>query len=199
MKQSIVLLLFSACLTVLAQESSGKWETSLHLGHYPASLIVPSVDPVRPGIYAGILYQWNQNSKHRWIQSGNLGYFYHRSVQGVVQLYTEFGYELRLDNGLRIRPLMLGGGYVLAFSDMPSFVLDESSGQYETVALPIRHNWLISLGPSIGYESKLQLAGRPLSFFLDYRIQLQGIVVRSTSPFLAYAPVRVGLSVPMSK
>ena len=93
---------------------------------------------------------------------------------------------------------MLGGGYVLSFVNQNSLRWNESLMQYEEIRVPIRHNWLISVGPSVSWNLPAILWGRSVALFLDYRLQVQGIFINNTAPVIAYAPLRLGISLPIS-
>lgn len=195
----IILLCLALMLGVsaFAQDSAASEKLHFHfsLGHYPASLIVPSFSTIHPGVNAGVTMRWNNNQRHQFIQSGNLGFFYHRDLQKAIQLFTEVGYRLKMDNGLAITPLAIGGGYVMSVSDINSLNWDSVTNQYEEDKFPVRHNWMISLGPSISFETPWALIkNRQTTFFVDYRLQIQGVFVRETVPVIAYAPVRIGFS-----
>lgn len=191
---TILLLIMSLSAFAQSEENPSKLSAHLSIGQYPASLS-PSFETIHFGVNAGVTYHWNDNQKHRFIQSGNLAYFYHKDLQTAVQLFTEVGYQIKLENGLQITPFSIGGGYVLSVSDLTTLNWNATTQQYEVNKFPVRHNWLISLGASLGYETKLKIAQRPLSFFLDYRLQVQGVFVQSTIPVIAYSPVRIGVSI----
>ncbi|KAA3627424.1 MAG: hypothetical protein DWQ02_19835 [Bacteroidetes bacterium] len=173
----------------------GKLQFHFSVGQYPASLIVPSFSAIHPGVNTGVTMTWNKNQKHQLIQTGNLGFFDHRNLQKALQLFTEIGYKLKLDNGLAITPLALGGGYVMSISDINSLNWNAVTNQYEVDNFPVRHNWLISIGPSVGFETPWTIIkDKKTTFFLDYRLQIQGVFVQETVPVIAYAPLRVGFS-----
>jgi hypothetical protein len=199
MKNLLLIGLLLQSLYAFGQEapSPSRWQAQLSLGHYPASLVVPSFAALHPGIHAGLSYQWNKSPDKQLRQSAQLGYIFHRNFQHAVQAYTEVGYQFHFKNGLAITPLALGGGYVLSVPDLTSLEWDPGSQSYQEVG-NTRHNWLISLGFSLSYETGLQLLpGRKTRFFLDYRLQVQGTIVQETVPLIAYSPLRLGISVPI--
>lgn len=201
MKQFLLIIILGWSTFVFAQEDKtapAKWRAYASISQNPAALLVPNFNPIHPGIQIGTIYQWNNHQKHRFIQYLNGGFVYHKHVQKAVQLYTEIGYELRL-NRFSIVPVALGGGYVLSISDLTTLKWNPTTTEYEEIKTSVRNNWIISLGPSLGYETKWMISERPISFFLDYRIQVQGVLIEESSPFIAYAPIRIGVSVPFSK
>ena len=196
------LLLFCCFLSFMGQLQAqegiyGKWQGTLSLGQYAASLAVPKLIPIRAGIQAGAIYQWNDNKKHQFTQSANLAYFYHRNLQHAVQLYTEGGYQIHLENGLQINPFSIGGGYVASVGDMDSYIWNTETNKYEATGRDFRNNWMISLGFGLGYETDIEIAERPVTFYLNYRLQVQGIIVKENVPVMAYSPIMFGISLPI--
>jgi len=178
--------------------NSGKWSAHISISQNPASLVVPKFNPIHPGFQLGAVYQWNNHRKHRLIQYLNGGFMYHHQVQKAIRLYTEIGYELGIKR-LSIVPLAIGGGYVASISDLTTLKWNPATSEYETVNTALRNNWIVSLGPSLNYETKLAIAERPIRILLDYRLQVQGIIINESAPIIAYAPIRIGISVPFSK
>ncbi len=201
MKQFLFLIILGWSSFLFAQQEfkdPTKWRAHVSISQNPAVLVVPNFKPVHPGFQIGTSYQWNGHQKHRFIQTINGGFVYHKHVQKAIQLQTEIGYELKLKR-FSIVPLAIGGGYVFSISDLSTLKWNSTNAEYETVKTSIRHNWLISLGPSLSYDTQLPIFERPLSVFLDYRLQVQGIFINESSPFIAYTPIRIGVSVPFSK
>jgi hypothetical protein len=196
---SITCLLCFIFVAINAQNNDSRYQAHIALGQYPVSLITPKFNPLHPGVNIGIDRQWNKSTKHQLSQSANLAWFYHPEFQTAIQLFSEFKYKWKMKNGIGITPFAIGGGYVLSISDLTTLEWDETTETYIENKFPVRNNWLISLGASIDYESSLQVLSRPITFFADYRIQVQGIIVQQTIPVLIYSPVRFGISVPFQK
>lgn len=173
-----------------------KWRVGAGIGQYAAVIGFPSFHPIHAGVQVQASYQYNQHARHQFRQSFHLGGFYHRYFQTAVQLYTESQYEWHLKNGLSITPLALGGGYTASFSDMTTLKWNGTS--YEEVKLPMRNNFMISLGPGVAYELPWKVAQRPLSISLAYRLQIQGIIIQSAVPVVAYSSLQLGASVPLA-
>ena len=184
--------------TPLSPKQTEKWQMQISIGQFPASLLVPRFSPLHLGTHVGLAYHWNQHPVHRFVQTAQLGYFFHRDLQHAVQAYTEIGYQARLKNGLNITPLALGGGYVMSIQDMATLNWNPTTEQYERDNFPLRHNWMISLGVSLSYETPwVLIKDRKMGFFVDYRMQVQGIVVRRTVPVIAYSPLKLGVFFPL--
>jgi hypothetical protein len=202
MRITTLFLALCFCLSAAAQEETlpDKLQFHISLGHYPASLAVPTFTTFHPGVNTGATLHWNKNPRHQLLQSANLGYFYHRDLQHAVQLFTEVGYNLKFENGFAIAPLMLGGGYVLSISDLTTLDWNATTQEYEVNKNAVRNNWMISLGTSLSWETNLILLyNRKTTFFVDYRLQVQGVFVKETVPVIAYSPIRVGISFPMQE
>lgn len=202
MQIKILILTLFIAINVSAQEGTPPDKVRFHvsLGHYPASLAVPTFSTIHPGINTGGTLRWNNSPRHQFFQSGNLGYFYHRDLQHAVQLFTEVGYNLKFENGFAITPLALGGGYVMSIADVTSLDWNATTQQYEVNKNAVRHNWMISVGASMSWETDLILIyNRKTTFFIDYRLQVQGVFIKENIPILPYSPVRIGLSFPMQE
>ncbi len=186
----LLVLFFSA---KAQDETPSRWRAFVNLGQYAAKIGAPNFQPFRLGVNLGASYQLNKNEKHQLRESFHLGGFYHKDLQTAVQLYSEFQYEWHVAN-FAITPLAIGAGYVASFSDMTSLEWDGT--KYEKVAVPLRNNFIISLGSNLMYESPLKVANKPISFSLAYRLQVQGIIVRAAVPVMAYSSVQIGAVFP---
>lgn len=180
-----------------AQEVPARWDVELALSQHPASLAVPRFDPLHPGLRAGVAYTWNRHPRHRLRQGAYLGYFYHQHLQHALSLYTELAYQVRLGWGVSVTPLAIGGGYVASVTDLPTVAWDPATQAYARQGFPLRHNWLLSLGSEIAFSPGFTLAERPLTLALIYRVQVQGVFMRENIPVMAYAPLMLGLSLPL--
>lgn len=199
MKKVFLVLLMGYATICSAQISKSKVDLHVNVGQYPASILKPTFSALHPGINIGGSYTYNSNKKRELKQSLDVGYFYHDNLHHNFMLYTEIGYNFKFKNGLEITPLSIGGGYVLAVLDMQSFTWNSSTKKYEEKNFDAKSNWMAILGSTISYEFKnLLIANRPLSVYIDYRIQLQGIIVKNTVPVLVYTPLKLGVSIPLS-
>ena len=199
MKNFLLTILLLAGFSAYTQDYTEKWGFQVGIGHYPASIVNPAVGPFRPGLQLGISRKWNEHPKHQFIQSFNAGYFYHRYVQGALQFYSELGYKAKLSKTFAVQPLMLGGGYVLSIINQTSLRWNNTDGKYEEIKFPTRHNWMVTLGPSLFWQPSFKLMDRPVTISLDYRLQVQGIFINNSAPVIAYAPLRLGIILPISQ
>lgn len=164
-----------------------RWRASLMLGQYSAKIGAPVFVPFRPGLQGNMAYQWNKNPRHQLRESFILTGFHHQYLQTAFQLYTEFQYEWHFLDKFWLTPLALGGGYVASISDMETFVW--VNNQYVSQKGLFRNNFLVSLGTSFGYQP---IKYAPFHLTAAYRLQIQGIIVRSTVPMIAYSSLQLG-------
>lgn len=181
---------------VAQEETLTKWDISLDIGNYSASLAVPSFQAFHPGARLGMHYQWNENPNFQLTQSVYLGYFSHPLYQQAISIYTETAFEWHLNNGLYIRPLSLGGGYLISIGSFPTLDWDEQTQSYIENKVPIRNQWMISLGSEMGYQ--LDFGPKP-TLYAAYRLLVHGVVVQSTVPVIAYSPLMIGVRLPFVK
>ncbi len=187
----LFLIVFSHSGQIFAQETTpAKWRISAGFGQYSAKIGIPGFSAIHPGFLLGASYQYNSNARHQLRQQFNMTGIYHAHFQTAIQLYTELHYEWHINERFFLAPLGAGGGYLASISDMPGFEWDGS--QYIKESFPLRHNFVISLGPTVGYQPDFKLAGHPLTLIFAYRLQVQGIIVQSTVPLVVYSSWQLG-------
>ena len=162
-----------------------------------ASLLTPSFRVIHPGINGTLSTQWNKNNKLQLRQDFIAGFFYHKSFQSVIQLYSELNFKIKVIDRFYLSPLVIGGGYFMSFLNMQSFYWD--GNQYVSRAITMKSNWVISLGSNLELPTNFKLFNNPLSITAKYRIQVQGVIVRYNVPIIAYSPIMVGISLPLNK
>ena len=168
----------------------------LNLTQNTASLFTPSFRNIHPGINSSLSSQWNKNKKLQLRQDFIAGFFYHKSFQSVVQLYSEFNFKIKILDKFFLSPLVIGGGYYLSFLNMQSFYWD--GNQYVSRALTMKSNWVISVGSNLDIPTNFKLFDKPLSIIAKYRLQVQGVIVRYNVPIIAYSPIMVGITLPIN-
>ena len=162
-----------------------------------ASLLTPSFRIIHPGLNGILSTQWNKNNKLQLRQDLIAGFFYHKSFQSVIQLYSELNFKIKVSDRFYLSPLVIGGGYYLSFLNMQSFYWD--GNQYVSRAITMKSNWGISVGSNLEIPTNFKLFNYPLSISAKYRIQVQGTIVRYNVPIIAYSPIMVGISLPINK
>ena len=168
----------------------------LNLTQNTASLFTPSFRNIHPGINTTLSNQWNKNKKLQLRQDFIAGFFYHKSFQSIVQLYSEFNFKIKILDKFFLSPLVIGGGYYLSFLNMQSFYWD--GNQYVSRALTMKSNWVISLGSNLEIPTSFKLFDKPLSIIAKYRLQVQGVIVRYNVPIIAYSPIMIGITLPIN-
>ena len=168
----------------------------LNLTQNTASLFTPSFRNIHPGINTSLSSQLNKNKKLQLRQDFIAGFFYHKSFQSVVQLYSEFNFKIKILDKFFLSPLVIGGGYYLSFLNMQSFYWD--GNQYVSRALTMKSNWVISVGSNLEIPTNFKLFDKPLSIIAKYRLQVQGVIVRYNVPIIAYSPIMVGITLPIN-
>ena len=107
-----------------------------------ASLFTPSFRVLHPGINGTLSTRWNKNKKLQLRQDFMVGFFYHKSFQSVIQLYSELNFKIKVLDRFYLSPLVMGGGYFMSFLNMQSFYWD--GNQYVLRAITMKSNWVIS-------------------------------------------------------
>ena len=162
-----------------------------------ASLLTPSFRVLHPGLNGTLSIQWNKNKKLQLRQDFIAGFFYHKSFQSVIQLYSEVNFKIKVLDRFYLSPLVMGGGCFMSFLNMQSFYWDGS--QYVSRAITMKSNWVISLGSNLEIPTNFKLFNRTLSITAKYRIQVQGEIVKYNVPIIAYSPIMCGISLPINK
>lgn len=188
MKNHLILLLLAFAALSQAQTSR-----PLVISLYDNATLLPGSDewvlaglPIHPGITVGTEFYYNKNERNRLLQTARLGYHYHRYLQHVVHLYTEFGYRRALGQRWDLEA-RLGGGYLHAFT-VGGLYEQNPDGQYEK-----RPNWGrpqgmvgLSLGPGFRLNEKIRL-------FLNYQFYMQTPFVPGYVPLLPNTALHLGI------
>ena len=196
-------LIFISVLNLYSQDSSfvkksifKKTYLEVNFNHNTASLFTPSFRVIHPGLNGSLSTQWNKNKKLQLRQDYIVGFFYHKSFQSVMQLYSELNFKIKVLDRFYLSPFVIGGGYFMSFLNMQSFYWD--GNQYISRAITMKSNWVISLGSNLEFPTNFKLFGRALNITAKYRLQVQGEIVRYNVPIIAYSPIMVGISLPIN-
>ncbi|HRQ28900.1 MAG TPA: hypothetical protein PLU49_02420 [Saprospiraceae bacterium] len=182
----IIVAFFFPCKGVFSQtQPVPKWRISVGFGQYSAKIGLPDFSAIHPGFLLGASYRYNNNARHQLRQQFNMTGIYHAHFQTAIQLYTELQYEWHINDRFFLAPFGFGGGYLASFADMPGFEWDGT--QYVNESFPLRNNFLVSLGPTLGFKPAWSRAGYPVSLLFGYRMQIQGIIVQTTVPMVVYS------------
>ena len=196
-------LIFISVLNLYSQDSSfikksifKKSNLEVNFTQNTASLFTPSFRVLHPGLNGTLSTQWNKNKKLQLRQDCIVGFFYHKSFQSVIQLYSELNFKIKVLDRFYLSPFVIGGGYFMSFLNMQSFYWD--GNQYVSNAITMKSNWVISLGSNLELPTDLKIFNRPLNITAKYRLQVQGVIVRYNVPIIAYSPIMVGISLPVN-
>jgi hypothetical protein len=177
----VALQLLLLCATSRAQEATpapSRWQLTAALTQNAANLGNPFGGGVlHPGLSLGANVRLNQHATHQFLALFHVRYLYHQDIQHAIPVTAEIGYRWRTPIGVAVAPV-LGGGYVHAIPDMPSFRME--NGAYERVRNWGHPNWAITTGVNVGYKA-------PKMF------------IRQTSPILAYTSLNVGAAFPLKR
>ena len=198
-----IFLIFISVLNLYSQDSSfvkksifKKSNLEVNFTQNSASLFTPSFRVLHPGLNGTFSTQWNKNKKLQLRQDFIVGFFYHKSFQSVIQLYSEVNFKIKVLDRFYLSPLVMGGGYLMSFLNMQSFYWD--GNQYVLRAITMKSNWVISLGSNLEIPTNFKLFNRTLSITAKYRIQVQGEIVKYNVPIIAYSPIMLGISLPIN-
>jgi len=168
------------------------WNFGVQLNQYSASLIIPKLSPIHPGISGLLSYNFIKKEKYQIGQDLILGTFYHKHFQTAIHCYTEFNTKIILPNKFCLSPMVFGGGYLLSILNMQSFIWNGTG--YENQENTSKNNWLLSIGSNLEIPTKFHLLERKLNVVVKYRIQMQGIIIKQNVPIIAYAPISIGIN-----
>lgn len=195
----LILLIVFLNTKIFSQDSNStkkpvfkKYNLEFNFTQNTASLLTPSLRVIHPGINGTISTQWNKNNKLQLRQDFIAGFFYHKSFQSVIQLYSELNLKIKVLDRFYLSPLVMGGGYYMSFLNMQSFYWD--GNQFISRAITMKNNWVISLGSNLEFPTKLKLINKPVNIIAKYRLQVQGVIVRYNVPIIAYSPIMIGIS-----
>ncbi|KAA5536866.1 hypothetical protein F0919_04120 [Taibaiella lutea] len=144
---------------------------------------------IHPGFDIGTYHLYKSATKHDFIQTFKLGYFYHQFNQHAIQLYSEFGYRYKTNTGFYAEGL-LGVGYLHSFADVQQFKF--KNGRYVKKANWGRPQLMATASIDAGYnfQTKQQL---PLRIFLQYQFWMQTPFVNKYVPLLPNAALHLGI------
>lgn len=164
----LIISLSSFSSAVLAQNNS----VPLCISAFNESTAIPFTRfvtrPIHPGIQAGTEFDYSSKLHHRWYQTFNAFYFYHKHLNQGIGINSEAGYEYRFNSGLSVSSL-LGVGYLHTFAVAEEFTL--KNGVYESKA--DRGN--ARLYPSLSFEAGYYLSEEANSpkIFIRYQAWIE--------------------------
>lgn len=189
MKNLLLILMFAISKYVVAQEKP----IPIHVSLFNESTAIPFTrfftTPIHPGIQVGTEYTYVQKEHARYFQTVNLNYFYHRYLAQGVGLYTEFGYEYRMKNGVALSAL-LGIGYLHTFTTAEEFTF--SNGKYEKKTDRGNARLYPSLSFDLGYYLQKNEINSP-KLFIRYQSWLEYPYSPDFIPVMTHINLHLGI------
>ncbi len=147
-----------------------------------------------PFVTVGTGFIWSEQKlkKHRWEQTFNIGYIYHRYVQHSIPLFTELVYRLKTGDRFALGA-HLGLGYLQSIPATDRFQLN-SAGVYEEINNLGRAQGMAKVSFSGTYKLNDKLA-----LSMNYGMLFQGPFVNSYVPVLPYNTFQLGIQKSLKK
>ena len=144
--------------------------------------------PIHPGIQLGTEFNYNDKSHSRLFQTANINYFYHKHLSQGIGLYTEFGYEYRLNFGLATQALV-GIGYMHTFGTSEEFTF--LNGNYEKKADTGNSRVYPSLSFDIGFYIRKNEKNSP-KLFIRYQSWIEYPYSPGFIPVMTHINLHIG-------
>jgi hypothetical protein len=145
--------------------------------------------PIHPGLQLGTEFNYLSKNHSRLFQTANLCYFYHNRLAQGIGLYSELGYEYRLNFGLAFQAL-LGVGYMHTFTTSDEFTF--SNGHYEKVTDKGNSRLFPSLSLDIGYYLKKSQKNSP-EVFIRYQSWIEYPYSPDFIPVMTHISLHAGV------
>jgi hypothetical protein len=197
MKKSISILILTlfACSTY-AQKTIIGIRLSNNITGLPVSTY-PSLfySNFHPGIDFSLKHRINENEKHQWSLSGNVGLFYHHFIQTGIKIYPSIDYALAFNSKWKLNA-SVDLGYLLAINNVAVLELKDD-GNYESNAL-LKSRSQFMLGWRIGASYTPSGEADGTSYSLAFGTFLQGPYVSGYVPLLPYNSFALGIEIPFN-
>lgn len=159
----------------------------LRISLFNETATLPSVSRLtarlNPGLSVGTELYYRQSKKHQWLQTLNLGGFYHKELATSLLITSEVGYrffarKVHID-------LKAGPGYLLNKSAAPLY---RYNGEEYSKTSGIQHRVIATAGLSLGME-----AG-PVTPFVAYNVMIEAPFLQNNSVFLPHQLFQLGVA-----
>lgn len=188
MKHIACILMLLVCHRVFAQ----KRDIPIRISFFNEATAIPFTKlfplPVHPGFQAATEFNYKVKTHGRLFQTAAINYFYHKHLNHGAALYTEFGYEYRLNFGLAFSAL-LGAGYLHTFTDTEEYTF--VNGQYEKKEDRGNSRLYPSLSFDIGYYLKKDKPNSSM-IFLRYQSWLEYPYSPGFIPAMSHINIHLG-------
>lgn len=140
------------------------------------------VKDINPGLRVGTEFYYRHGRRHQWLQTVNLGGFYHQELATSLFVTSEVNY--RFIGGRVTVDLKAGPGYLLNRSTVP--IYRDAGGEYVKTA-GFEHRFLVTTGLSVGIR-----IGRIMPF-VGYDVMVQAPFLQNNSLFLPHQLLQAGI------
>lgn len=144
--------------------------------------------PIHPGLQIGTEFNLKSKPSARLFQTANLSYFYHHRLNHGISIYSELGYEQRLQFGPAFSGLF-GLGYLHTFATAEEFSFQD--GQYLNKNDRGNARLLASLAFDIGFYLKKEQPKSP-KIFLRYQSWLEYPYSPGFIPLMTHTNLHLG-------
>lgn len=189
-----------AICSFLPKVEAQQYNVEIRIGNYGTGLPVSSYPALvysnfNPGIDGGISYQLNQNPKHQWSISGNLGLFYHRFIQTGVKLYPSIDYQYNFSGKWSLRS-SFDLGYLLAVNNVAVLELQDDGEYQGRASLKARSQFMVGLRFGLAYNPSGLADG--MRWTAAVGTFMQGPYVAGYVPLLPYNTFSLGFEIPLN-
>lgn len=144
--------------------------------------------PIHPGLQIGTEFNLKSRPLARLFQTANLSYFYHHRLNHGISLYSELGYEQRLQSGPAFSALF-GLGYLHTFATAEEFSFQD--GQYRNRNDRGNARLMASLAFDVGFYLKKDQPSSP-KIFLRYQSWLEYPYSPGFIPLMTHTNLHLG-------
>lgn len=145
--------------------------------------------PIHPGIQVGTEWNYQENEHSRWFQTANISYFYHNYLAQGIGIYSELGYEYRLQSGFTVGGL-LGFGYMHTLTTAEEFIF--LNGQYVKKTDTGNARIFPSFSVDVGYYPK-KTEKQSLKLFLRYQSWVEYPYSPDFIPLMTHINLNLGV------
>ncbi|AEE50285.1 hypothetical protein [Haliscomenobacter hydrossis] len=196
MSKTILLLLSFVPLYVYGQKRT---PVLINLSFFNEATAIPFTQafstPIHPGLQIGTEFNLKSKPSARLFQTANLNYFYHHRLNHGISLYSELGYEQRLQFGPAFSALF-GLGYLHTFATAEEFIFQD--GQYLNKNDRGNARLLASLAFDVGFYVKKDQSNSP-KIFLRYQSWLEYPYSPGFIPLMTHTNLHLGTKIFLTK
>lgn len=163
----------------------GVFSESVSLPNFKNILKKPNL-----GFKIGTEFYYKSKSGHRWLQTVNMGAYFHKGLHNAFFIKSELGY--RKNYGQGFSDIFLGGGYSLQRSFLPAYQLN-ADGNY-VKSSNLRHTFMPAISLGSGYR-----LNSPSALFARYEIFGETPFNFNGNPVLVHKAVEMGSRIVLNR